>query len=63
MNSKHTKEQETVLEEWYGGDPSDNGCASMCLINKPTDIKRLLIDSMDSFDQSKWDFLKSMHKD
>ena len=52
-----------LLEDWYGGDPSANGFSRVCCIDKGTDIKRLYIDTICSFDHSKWDLIKSLNKE
>ena len=60
--SKDLKEQMEILEDWYGGDPSQNGFQRIFCVNKSTDIKRLHICSINSFDYDKWDFIKSFNK-
>lgn len=52
-----------ALEDWYGGDPSKNKWYRVCCVDKSTDIKRLYIDNINSFDYNKWDLLKSVHKE
>ena len=56
-------DETATIEEWHGADPSANSLFTFCCVSKIQDIQRLKIDSVDTYDQNKWDLMKQCHKD